>query len=113
MIQIYHNPRCSKSRQGVTFLKEKNLPYEEVRYLDQGLTTDELKGLLKKLNCSAMELIRTNEAVWKSEYKDKEMGEEQLIKAMASNPRLVERPVVVNGEKAVVARPTERINEII
>ena len=113
MIQIYHNPRCAKSRQGLAFLNEHNIPYEEVRYLDKGLSVTELEGLLKKLNYTAIELIRTNEAIWKSDYKGKELSHEQLIEAMVKHPKLMERPIVINGEKAVVARPTEKINEII
>ena len=75
MIQIYHNPRCTKSRQGVQLLTEKGLEFKELRYLDTGLNKTELQTILKKLGISALELIRKNEAIWKSDYKGKTLSE--------------------------------------
>lgn len=113
MIQIYHNPRCTKSRQGVQLLTEKGLEFEELRYLDTGLDKPELQTILKKLDISALELIRKNEAIWKSNYKGKTLSEDELIAAMIQHPKLMERPIVINGNKAVIGRPTENILTIL
>ena len=113
MITIYHNPRCSKSRAGVEYLESKGKEFEVIKYLDQNLSEDELKDLIKKLGIEPIELVRKNEAIWKENYKDKDLSDDEIIKAMAENPKLIERPIIVNGEKAVVARPTEKIEEVL
>lgn len=113
MITIYHNPRCSKSRAGVEYLESKGKEFEIIKYLDQNLSEDELKDLIKKLGIEPIELVRKNEAIWKENYKDKDLSDDEIIKAMAENPKLIERPIIVNGEKAVVARPTEKIDEVL
>lgn len=113
MIKIYHNPRCIKSRQGVAFLKEQSVDFEEIRYLDQGLSKEELEGMLKKMNIKAIDLVRKNEAVWKSDFKGEILSEADIIEAMISYPKLMERPVVINNNKAVIGRPTEKINEVL
>lgn len=113
MIQIYHNPRCSKSRAGLNYLEEKGLDYEIIRYLDTPLTAEEIRSLLKKLNYTPIELVRTNEAIWKSDYKNRSCSDEEIIEAMVLHPKLIERPIFVKGNRAVVGRPTERIEEIL
>ncbi|PSG88429.1 arsenate reductase (glutaredoxin) [Aurantibacter aestuarii] len=113
MIKIYHNPRCSKSRLGVAYLEDKNAEFEIIKYLDNPFTIDELTNVLSKLNIAPIEVIRKNEAIWKSDFKSKTLSDAELIEAMVKNPKLIERPIVVNGSKAVVARPTERIDEIL
>ena len=113
MIKIYHNPRCSKSRLGVAYLEDKNVEFEIVKYLDNPFTIEELTTVLSKLNLAPIEVIRKNEAIWKSDFKGKTLSDAELIEAMVKNPKLIERPIVVNGSKAVVARPTERIDEIL
>ncbi len=112
MITIYHNPRCSKSREGLKFLEEQNIDLQIVKYLDNPLTKDELTDLIKKLSISPIELVRTKEDGWKN-YKGKELSDEQIIEAMVENPKLIERPIVVNGDKAVIARPFSLIKDVL
>lgn len=113
MIKIYHNPRCSKSRQGVKYLEDKGLEFEVIQYLKDEFTADELKEVIQKLNIKPIELVRTKETIWKENYKDLELSDDQIIQAMVENPRLIERPIVVNKDKAVVARPTEDIEKVL
>lgn len=113
MIIIYHNPRCSKSREGVCLLEEKGIEFNTVKYLDEKISIEELTEILQKLNCKPIELVRTKESLWKDTYKDQNLTDEELIKVMAANPVLIERPIIINGDKAVIGRPTERILEII
>lgn len=113
MIKIYHNPRCRKSREGLAFLQEKGVDFEEIRYLDTPLSLEELELLLGYLNMEPQQLVRTNEAIWKEHFKGKELSRAEIIEAMVQHPKLMERPIVSNGEKAVVARPADRINDII
>lgn len=112
-IVVWHNPRCSKSRNGIKYLDEKGVEYEIRRYLDNPPSKDEIKDVLKKLKMSAKELMRTKEKIYK-ELNLKEIDDEdKLIEAMAEYPKLIERPIVINGDKAVVARPESRIDEIL
>lgn len=113
MIVIYHNPKCSKSREGICFLDDLKIPYNIVKYLDNELTEDELKNMIKKLNINPIDLVRKKEKIWIENYKDKIMNDHDIILAMVQNPKLIERPIVINGNKAVIARPTERIKEIL
>lgn len=113
MIQILHNPRCSKSREGLQFLKSKGIQPEEIRYLDQPLTVGEIKAILKKLGIPAIDCVRKNEAIYKQEYADKELSDDQWAEALAKHPKLIERPVVINGNKAVIGRPAENIRMIL
>ncbi len=113
MIQIYHNPRCSKSRICENFLLELNQPYEIIKYLDNPLSFEEIKALLAKLQIPAEDLIRKSEKIWKEVYKDKVLSEDEIISAMAQNPILIERPIIVNGNKAVIGRPLENIDKIL
>lgn len=113
MIKIYHNPRCTKSRQGLTFLEDKGVNFEVVKYLDDNFTVDSLTTVLSELDMLPIALVRKTEAIWKSNYKGKELSDDEVIKAMVENPKLIERPIIVNNGKAVVARPTEKIEEIL
>ena len=113
MITIYHNPRCNKSRLGVQALEEHGKEFEIIKYLDTTLAFDELKTIIEKLGISPLELIRQNEAVWKSNYKGKTLSNDELIQAMIEHPKLIERPIVVYGNKAIVGRPTDKIFQIL
>ncbi|MCH2033095.1 MAG: arsenate reductase (glutaredoxin) [Tenacibaculum sp.] len=113
MITIYHNPRCSKSRQGLAILEESGKEFKVVKYLDDNLNEEELSNIIKLLNISPIELVRKNEKIWKENYKGKELSDKDIINAMIENPKLIERPIVVNKEQAVVGRPPENINSII
>jgi arsenate reductase len=113
MITVYHNPRCGKSRECVTFLENSKHVYEVVKYLENPLNFNELSKLISKLNINPIELIRTKESVWIENYKNKNLSDTEIIQIMADNPILMERPIAVNGEKAIIARPLEKINDII
>lgn len=113
MITIYHNPRCSKSREGLALLEQSGKKFEVIKYLEDLISEKELKTIISKLGIEPMDLIRKNEAIWKSDYKGKELSDEQIIKAMINNPKLIERPIIVNGNKAVIGRPKELILDIV
>ena len=112
-MKIYHNPRCYKSRQTLALLQEKGVEPEVVLYLDTVPTNDELKILLAKLQIRPMQLVRKGEAVWKEKFKGKELSDDEIIAAMISNPKLIERPIVVKDNKAVLGRPPENALELI
>ncbi|SHH62838.1 arsenate reductase (glutaredoxin) [Winogradskyella jejuensis] len=113
MIQILHNPRCQKSREGLQLLEATNNEFEVIKYLDNPLTILELKSIISKLGISPLDLVRKNEVIWKSDYKGKNLSDEDIITAMVKHPKLIERPIVINKNKAVVGRPTEAINIIL
>ncbi|EDP70546.1 arsenate reductase [Flavobacteriales bacterium ALC-1] len=113
MIKIYHNNRCSKSRCGLEILENSGKEFEVVKYLEDVPSKSELKQLIMLLNIKPINLVRKNEAIWKSEYKGKTLSDQQIIEAMVANPKLIERPIVINGKKAVVGRPPETILNII
>ena len=112
-MKIYHNPRCSKSRQTLALIQEKGVEPEVVLYLENIPTVNELKDLLSKLGINPMQLIRKGEKDWKENYKGKELSGEQLIGAMIAHPKLIERPIVVKDNKAVLGRPPENVLELI
>ena len=113
MIKIYHNNRCSKSRYGVKALEQSGKEFEVVKYLENVPTKSELKNIIKLLGITPIELVRKNEAIWKEKFKRKTLSDDVIIEAMIANPKLIERPIVINGDKAVIGRPTEKIFEII
>lgn len=112
-MKIYHNPRCSKSRQGLALLQEANVDLEIIEYLKNPLSKSEVEDLLKKLNIPAIELIRKNEAIWKEQFKNKNLSESELVEAMVAFPKLIERPIIEKGDEAVIGRPLEKINPLI
>lgn len=112
-MKILHNSRCRKSREGLKILEESGLQFEIIDYLNQPLDKDQIKDLLTKLEIEPIELVRKNESIWKENYKGKDLSREQVIEALAKHPKLIERPVVIVGDKAVVGRPPENILEIL
>lgn len=104
MIQIYHNPRCGKSRNCLAFIEQTNQEYQIIPYLTETPTFDELKILLEKLNLQPIELVRIKEKVWIENYKGKQLTNDQIIQAMIDNPILIERPIVVKDGKAIIGR---------
>lgn len=108
-MKVYHNPRCSKSRNAVAYLTEKEESFEIVEYLKEPLTESEIMDLLVKLDMKAVELIRKGEPAFKENFKGKELTENEWVKAMVKYPKLIERPIVVKGNNAIVARPLENI----
>lgn len=112
-IQIYHNPRCRKSREALAILEENQADFEIIEYLKDTPSEAELKAVLKKLGIPAQELLRKGEDVYKEQYKGKELSEDEWIAAMVANPKLIERPIIIKGDKAVVARPPELAKEML
>lgn len=110
MYTIYHNPNCSKSRAALDFLKEMKVEFKVVDYQKNIPTAEDLDEVLKKLGMEPSELIRKGETQFKNELKGKDFSKSQWIKIMQENPKLIERPIVIKGSKAVVARPAELIN---
>jgi len=112
-VKIWHNPRCSKSRNAVTLLEEQGVEAEVVKYLDTPPSKDEIVEVLKMLGISARELMRTKEEVYKELGLKDVTDEETLIEAMVANPKLIERPIVVKDGKAAIGRPIENIIELL
>lgn len=113
MITIYHNPRCSKSRQGLDVLKESGKDFKVREYIKEPVSEEELSEVLEKLGMAPIELVRTEEKIWKENYKGKDLSDEELIRVMAEHPKLIQRPIVVKDNSAVVGRPASNIKELI
>jgi arsenate reductase len=113
MIKIYHNPRCSKSREGLVVLENSKKEFEIVKYLDAVPSKDELTEIIRLLDISPLQLVRKNEKIWKENFKGKELSDAEIIIAMIQNPKLIERPIIINNKKAVIGRPSESILTII
>jgi len=111
--KIWHNPRCSKSRQALAILEEKGCEVEVVKYMDTLKSVDEIKEVLAKLNISARELMRTTEDDYKSLNLKDEENEQKLIEAMSTHPKLIQRAIVIKGDKAVLGRPPEKVLELL
>ena len=114
-IKIYHNPGCSKSRQTKSILDEKNLDYQIIEYLDQPPSVGELTEILEMLDKSPLELMRTGEELFKELglSKSDERADQEWIKIMVENPRLIERPIVINNKKAALGRPPADVLDIL
>ena len=111
-MKIYHNPRCSKSRQTLAIIREKGEEVEIVEYLNNPPNKIELKEVLKKLGMKPGQIIRKGESIYKENYKGKSYTDEVWIEIMANNPILMERPIVVKGNKAVMGRPPENVIDL-
>ncbi len=109
---IYHNPRCSKSREALALLNDKNLEVEVIEYLKDKPTVKQLKELINLLGIKPIQLIRTKEDVFKP-YKNKQLTEDEYITLMTEFPILIERPIVVKGKKAVIGRPPQMVLDIL
>lgn len=110
---IYHNPRCSKSRTTLALLAEQGIEPKVVLYLDTSPDAGEIRSLLDKLDMSAAQLVRRGEDDYKSEGLSKDSTEDELVAAMAAHPRLIERPIVSHGNRAVLGRPPENVLSLI
>jgi len=113
MTTIYHNPRCSKSRQTLQILEEKNEDISIIKYLEEPPTKKELKQILELLNIKPIALVRKNEQIWKDNFKGKDLSQNEVIDAMIANPKLIERPIVVKNNKATIGRPPENVLNIL
>ena len=113
-LTLYHNPRCSKSRGALELLEARDLTPNVVRYLETPLSAAQIKALLGKLGISARQLLRTGEDEYKMlQLADESLSEQQLIDAIAAHPKLMERPILEVGDKAVIGRPPENVLELL
>jgi len=113
MIEIYHNPRCGKSREGLNILQESGKDFKIIKYLEETPSLENLNKIINLLKIKPIELVRQNEKIWKQHFKNSNLSDDELIKIMVDNPILIERPIVINGNKAIVGRPSSKILEII
>ncbi|MEL1241368.1 arsenate reductase (glutaredoxin) [Flavobacterium flavipallidum] len=109
MIKVYHNPRCGKSRNCLAFLENTNQDYTIVKYLEEVPTKEELINLLNKLNIKPLGLVRQKEKIWTENYKNLEMNDDAIIEAMITHPILIERPIIVKDNEAIIAREMDKI----
>ncbi|WP_339611266.1 arsenate reductase (glutaredoxin) [uncultured Planktosalinus sp.] len=112
-MKIYHNPRCRKSREGLQILVDSKQDFEVVLYLENTPSKEELKSVIKKLDIAPIDLIRKGEKDWKEHFKGKTLTDEEIIEAMLNYPKLIERPLVIKKDKAVIGRPPEKIKELL
>ena len=110
---IYHNPRCRKSREGLDYLKSKGHGVEIIEYLKNHLTISELENLVELLGIEPQYLVRTNEIIWKENFKGRDHSQKQILSILANNPKLIERPIVVSENDGVLARPIENLIEYL
>ena len=110
---IYHNPRCSKSRATLALLEENGVAPDVVLYLESPLTVSDIEALLKKLGMSAIDVVRRGESEFKEAGLDKQSSEADIVAAMAAHAKLLERPIVVRGDRAVMGRPPENVLALI
>jgi len=112
-ITIWHNPKCSKSRDSFKLLEEKGIEASVLKYMDTPPSKEELKAVLKMLGMTPRELMRTKEDVYKELNLKEVNDDEKLIEAMVENPKLIERPIVIKEGKAVIGRPIEKVVELL
>lgn len=106
---IYHNPRCRKSREGLDYIKSKGFEIEITEYLKNPLTVSQLENLIELLGVEPLSLVRTNEAIWKDNFKGKTYAPDEIINILAEYPKLIERPIISDGITAIVGRPLENL----
>lgn len=112
-IKIYHNPRCSKSRQALHLLDESGADIEVIEYLKETPSIEELTEIIKKLGVNPVELIRKGEEIFKTNFKGKTLSDSEWVEAMLTYPKLIERPIVVKGDKAVIGRPLDAVKDLL
>ena len=110
---IYHNPRCTKSRQALQMLRDKGIEPKVVEYLKVVPTEREMEMLLMKLGIKAEALVRKGEAIFKQKFKDLRLNEHEWVRVMREHPELIERPIIVRDHKAVIGRPIENIEDLL
>lgn len=112
-MEIYHNPRCQKSRETLKIIQESGAEFTIRKYLEDPPAEAELRGVLDKLDIKPLALIRKKEALFKNEYKGKDLSDDEWIRIMADNPRLIERPIVIQGDRAIIGRPPENVRDLL
>jgi len=111
-MKIYHNPRCSKSRETLNLIKDAGIEVEIVEYLKTIPTVEDLKTILMKLNLRPTDILRKGEAVYKEKFKNSDFNDDEWIKVMLEYPKLIERPIVIKGNKAILGRPPQNVLEL-
>ena len=111
-MKIYHNPKCSKSRQTLELIERNTSEFEVIKYLEDSLKFDDIELLLVKLNAKPIDIVRTKEEIWKENFKGKEMNDDEIINVLVENPKLMERPIVTTKTKAVIGRPPKNVREL-
>ena len=112
MLKIYHNPRCRKSRETLQLIKDRGEAVEIIEYLNEIPTIETLKSVLKKLGLKPLDIVRRGEAVFKENFKGKDYSDEEWLKILHENPKVIERPIVVKGDKAIVGRPPDNVQQL-
>ena len=110
---IYHNPRCRKSREALQLLEEKNIKFKVINYLEELFDKQSLEKILDVIGKKPSEALRKNEEIWKKQFSSKKIGEKEILKLMIKYPKLIERPIVIRGNKGVIARPLENLMDFI
>jgi arsenate reductase (glutaredoxin) len=113
MIRIYHNPRCRKSRAGLEYLQGKTSEFKTVNYIKKGISEDEIREILAKMDTTPVNLVRTQEDHYKKQLKGKEISNDEWISILAENPRLIKRPIIVTESRAVLGQPPENIDILL
>ena len=112
-MKIYHNPRCRKSREGIKYLESKKINFEVIDYIKNNLSSEQIRNILKKLQLKPIEIVRKNEAIWKEKYKGNDFTDDQLIRILSNEPKLIERPIIVSEKLGVIGRPAENIDKLL
>ena len=112
-MKIYHNPRCRKSREGIKYLESKKINFEVIDYIKNNLSSKQIRYILKKLQLKPIEIVRKNEKIWKEKYKGKDFTDDQLIRILSNEPKLIERPIIVSEKLGVIGRPAENIDRLL
>ena len=112
-LTIYHNPRCRKSREALQYLEDNGVSFDIVKYIEQSFDKKTLGEVLKKINKKPSEILRKKEVLWKKEYASKDLTEDQILKLLVEQPKLIERPIITSSDKGVLARPIENLMEFL
>ncbi len=112
-MKIYHNPRCKKSREGLQFIRDNRLDAQIIDYIKNPISESELKEIVMKLGKRPVEIVRTQEEYYRKNLKGRKFTDDEWIKILIENPKLIKRPIVVEKHKAVIAQPPENINQLL
>lgn len=112
MLKIYHNPKCSKSRQTLQLIKDQSIEVQVIEYLKENPSKEDIENLLTKLKLKPEQIVRKGESIFKENYKGKNFSETEWINILVDNPKLIERPIVFNNSKAIIGRPPENVKEL-
>ena len=110
---IYHNPKCRKSREVLKYLQDKKYDFEVRDYIKKQLSVEEMNKLIESLKIKPIELVRKNELIWKENLKNKDLDDNQIIEALSKYPKLIERPIVTKDKSSIIARPIEKLLNIL